>query len=172
MAQPRHWQRRAQQGLAYLMLLVSLAVAGIVAVQRVQAGAIQSQRAQEEELLFAGREIQAALQRYARLSPRGSPRAPRTLEELLQDPRSAATVRHLRRIYRDPMTGQADWVLVRDAQDRILGVHSRSERVPLREAGPAGAVPADGRAFRSYREWVFWGDTPNAGSPPARVGRP
>ena len=154
---PLATRARAPRGIAYLALMIAIAIIGLVAANAVQLGAVHGQRDSEEELLFIGTEFQRALNRYADTTPAGLARAPRTIDELLRDPRYPGVVRHLRRAYADPMTGQPDWVWVRDAQGQILGVHSASERKPLRTSGfDASLVHLDGEKA-SYREWVFWG---------------
>jgi type II secretory pathway pseudopilin PulG len=150
-------------GLAYLALIFAVLVMSMVAANSVQLGTVHAQRAQEEELLFVGAEISSALARYARSSPSGSPRAPKTLDELLQDPRHPGTVRHLRRRYADPLAPNGEWGLVRDPQGLIIGVHSQSTRTPLREAGPPGNLPTNGQAWQTYREWIFWGPVARPG---------
>jgi len=40
------------------------------------------------------------------------------LEELLEDPRFPNTVRHLRKPFADPMTGQAEWGLAKAPESR------------------------------------------------------
>ena len=51
------------------------------------------------------------------------------------------------------MTGPNDWVFLR-VGDRITGIHSRSEREPLRKSG----FPERYKSFEgtmSYSAWVF-----------------
>jgi hypothetical protein len=56
----------------------------------------------------------------------GARQYPRSLEDLLRDRRYPVVRRYLRRVYRDPMTGATDWVIVRAPDGGIAGVHSRS----------------------------------------------
>lgn len=84
----------------------------------------------------------------------GQQRLPGTLDELLLDPCFPHGVRHLRRVYPDPMTGRAEWGLVKDQAGGITGVHSLSETRPLKTAN----FPAAYQTFtdqRSVRDWVF-----------------
>jgi type II secretory pathway pseudopilin PulG len=154
--------------MAYLGLLAALVIISTVAANTVQLGSVHAQRDQEAELLFVGGEFQRALQRYARATPSGLPSAPTKLEDLLRDPRHAGVVRHLRQIYPDPMAAGAEWVLMRDGRGLIEGVSSSSPLKPIRQSGPEWAVPRDGKAWQSYREWVFWRTGPLAGTGPAR----
>jgi hypothetical protein len=81
-------------------------------------------------------------------------RYPRTLEDLVKDPRQPATQRHLRRLYPDPITGKNKWGFVKAPDGGIQGVHSLSEEKPLkiggfrvRDAGLEGAA--------KYADWKF-----------------
>ena len=146
-----------QTGGAYLALLIAVFIISLVSATAIQLGAAHGQRNAEEQLLFVGGEFQRALQRYADATPAGLPRSPLSLEELLRDPRYPGVVRHLRQIYTDPFTDNADWGLIRDTSGRILAVHSRSKLEPLKMANfefPIG--PPDGRA-KTYQEWIFFG---------------
>lgn len=137
--------------LALLFLLAALGT-GMAALGTVWSTAVQ--REKEAELLFIGREFIMALERYHRAGPGPEKSYPPSLEALVLDPRFPMPVRHLRRIYVDPMTGAPDWGLVRDAQGGIVGVHSLSERAPLKVHGfPAGMEGF--AAAMSYRDWVF-----------------
>jgi type II secretory pathway pseudopilin PulG len=88
------------------------------------------------------------------LPPQNDPRGyPATLEELLKDERFPGVRRHLRKVFVDPMTGKAEWGLVQ-VSGRIVGIHSLSTAVPIKQAGFEG----DEQAFtgaQSYAEWVF-----------------
>ena len=78
---------------------------------------------------------------------------PLRLDDLVLDPRGLKPARHLRRLYLDPITGQADWGLVR-AGGRIVGVYSLSMAQPLRQDG----FDEDDASFKGasrYRDWVF-----------------
>jgi type II secretory pathway pseudopilin PulG len=146
---------RADSGYAYLALMIAIAVIGVAAAAAAQLGAIYQRRMAEEELLFVGGEFQRALVSYAMATPVGQPTQPRTIDELLRDPRYPNPVRHLRKRYADPMTGKADWVLVMSPDGQtIAGIHSASKAHPIKVA----QFPAEFQGFekkRSYTEWVF-----------------
>ena len=94
----------------------------------------------------------------------GSQQYPQRLENLLADNRFPNVRRHLRRIYRDPMTGSTDWGLVRGPNGGIVGVYSTSTAQPLKTAN----FPKDYAAFAgapSYRDWVFAPGGGAAGAP-------
>jgi hypothetical protein len=78
---------------------------------------------------------------------------PASLEDLLDDKRSPVPLRHLRRLYADPITGSNDWGLSMRG-DRIAGVYSKSEDLPMKQAGFETANAGfEGR--QTYREWAF-----------------
>ena len=156
---------RKDTGFAYIALLCVLA--GLALMLGVAAEQIDhaAQRDREEQLLFVGSQFRKAIASYYEQSP-GAKQYPRKLEELLQDNRFAKPVRHLRRIYADPMhTGtvsidardnRADWQLVRTPQGSIVGVYSRSDLLPIRTQldDDLMKVIGDGPILH-YSDWKF-----------------
>jgi hypothetical protein len=111
-------------------------------------------------LLFVGTEFQCALASYAGASPAGAPRGPKSLEDLLRDRRVPGMVRHLRRIYVDPITGTTRWGLVRDPGGSIVAVHSTSDATPIKQGG----FDADLQHLTQrskYSDWVFGAALPS-----------
>ena len=150
-------------GFTYLwvLLAIGLVAAGLAATAEVASTAVR--RDKEAELLFAGDEFARAIARYRAAVP-GSQQYPQGLENLLADNRFPNVRRHLRRIYRDPMTGSIDWGLVRGPNGGIVGVYSTSIAQPLKTAN----FPKDYAAFagaKSYRDWVFAPGGGAAGAP-------
>ena len=105
---------------------------------------------------------------YHEAVPEAQPRYPARLEDLLLDTRLPMVRRYLRQIYADPMTGQADWVLVRQGE-RILGIHSSATGRPLKQGGFAKRDEGFAGAA-SYAEWLF--TTPEVAPDPARTAGP
>ena len=154
-------------GYTYVALLVLLALYGLASAVAVSTASLLQQRANEEELLFVGRQFAAAFRSYYESSPAGNRQFPAKLDDLLRDPRFPGVKRHLRRIYADPMTG-APWGLVAAPGGGIMGVHSVSQRAPLKVA----SFDADlaGLAHRrKYSEWVFQYAPPPPVVPPPRA---
>lgn len=143
-----------QTGFTYLGLMMAIAIMGLVQAALAQAWHAEARRQKEQELLFAGNQIRAALQLYYTHSPAKSPRYPLRLEDLLRDPRQPSTERYLRRIYPDPITGTPEWGLIRGADGEIHGVHSLSDLKPLKQGH---FTKADKRfeGAQKYSEWLF-----------------
>lgn len=146
---------RRQRGVTFLTLLFAIALSGIALAGTGALWQLESRREKEKELLFVGNEYRKAIGSYASRTPEGSPPFPERLEDLLQDNRYPTPVRHLRRLYRDPMSPDGQWELIRE-QGRITGVVSRSEDAPIKVAG----FSKDFENFegaKSYRQWRFMG---------------
>ena len=99
-------------GFTYVGLLVLIAIIGIATAYTAQVNALVQQRANEEELLFVGRQFAAAFRSYYEATPAGQRPYPAKLEDLLKDPRYPGIRRHLRKIFVDPVTGKAEWGIV------------------------------------------------------------
>lgn len=148
-------RRRAAAGFTYLGLLITLAIIGVAGAATLQLGSVLQRRNAEAELLEIGAAYQQALDQYARATPLGQATAPKSLQDLLKDPRYPGTRRYLRQIYVDPLTGGADWGLIRTPENQgIVGVFSQSPDKPLKLAN----FPAEFTDFEnktSYQEWRF-----------------
>jgi type II secretory pathway pseudopilin PulG len=143
------------QGFTYISLLIMVAIIAVAATATVQLGSVVQRRDAERELLHIGQQFQLALFTYASRTPGGMPRLPKELTDLLRDPRQPGiTLRHLRRVPADPITGKAEWGLVRTPDGFITGVHSLSEARPIKVAGfEPGLAQLEGA--ERYKEWVF-----------------
>jgi type II secretory pathway pseudopilin PulG len=141
-----------QRGTILLTLLFLVVVLGLAASLAGQALKDYVQREREDELLWRGQQYRQAIASYVR--GQGSVQVyPSSLEDLLRDPRFPGVIRHLRRPYDDPMTGQP-WELIRDGGNRVIGVRSTSTLKPFRQAGFDKELEAlNGKS--SYREWEF-----------------
>lgn len=146
------------RGIALLALLAVLAglSLGIAAVGRHWSTAVQRER--EQELLERGGEIRRAIESYVAAVP-GMPQWPSRLQDLVSDDRFTPPRHHLRRLYADPFTGQADWLLMStpDAPERFYGVRSRS-RAPSLNRRAADVLGEGGLAVG---DWRFAGRAPS-----------
>ena len=147
--------RPGERGFTYLGLLFLVAVMGLLASVAASTWTFVSQRDKELDLLFVGRAYQAAIAHYAAAHARQPQPFPTDLAQLLGSTDSLVPVRYLRRLYFDPMTGGAQWGLVRNPQGGIVGVYSLSERVPVRKQPIAGDPGVDFARAKTYRDWVF-----------------
>ena len=150
------------KGFTYLGLLFAVALAGVALALAGIVWQTASKRAKEEQLLFAGGAIRDAIIRYYRRTPGGDREFPRTLQDLVEDPRYVTRERHLRKIYEDPITGKRDWGLIKGAEGRIVGVYSQSREAPVKREKFPHAFASFEHAHR-YSDWRFTaepGDTP------------
>lgn len=132
------------------MVLAAVVIVGVV----VEAARVTTWRVlradREAELLFRGQAYRKAIQSYYQ----SNGAFPRSLEDLLKDPRTASR-RHIRALYPDPMAKdeKQEWRLVRNGGG-ISGVASASTEEPLKQANfPLGLEKLTGA--KSYSEWVF-----------------
>ena len=161
----------SQRGFTYLTVLFMVAMmAGGLAL----AGEVwntSAMREKEAELLQVGNEYRKAIERYYLSGPQRQ--YPKNMEDLLKDPRQPGTVRHLRRLYPDPITGKDEWGLVKSADGGFAGVYSLSESAPLKTAGFA-VRDASFEGKTKYAEWqfVFAPATGSAPKPAAAAQKP
>jgi type II secretory pathway pseudopilin PulG len=126
---------RAQQlGFTYIGLLVAVVVLGVALSAVGMVWHTQAQREREQELLFIGHQFKTAIAAYYN-SGVGGRQYPQQLSDLLEDMRMPVPHHYLRRLYNDPMTGAADWTLVRVEGLGITGVASSSQAAPLKHSG-------------------------------------
>ena len=145
--------RVASRGFTYLGVMYIVVLLGLTSAVASVVWSTVQRRDNERELIFVGRQFQAAIERYRQADQGPAARYPRKLEELVVDQRSALPRHHLRQLYPDPITGLRQWGLIRLPDGGIAGVHSLSDRTPLRRSPPT-AGQTDGPAG-SYRQWRF-----------------
>ena len=145
----------SELGFTYLgvMIIVMVMGMGLAAF-----GTIYSQSAQrdkEAELLFVGEQFRDAIQSYYLKSP-GARVYPKKLEDLVEDKRFPMPMRHLRRIYPDPITGSTNWGLVEMPNNGgIMGVFSKSEDKPIKQGNFIAAGHQPFEDAESYTKWTF-----------------
>ena len=153
-ARRRCFSIRSQEGFTYIGVLLAVALIG---TQLALAGVVWSfaqARQSEQELLFVGKQFRTAITQYY-FNPKGSQKEyPRRLEDLIKDPRYPGTVRHLRKIYADPITGKVQWGLITIPGGSIVGVYSLSDKAPIKTGN---FLPED-KIFENkqrYSDWKF-----------------
>jgi type II secretory pathway pseudopilin PulG len=166
----RRCARPRARGIVLLALLMMILLGAIFSTRAIEVWATARQREKEAELLFVGEQYRAAIRHYYFSSPNARTRAlPTRLEDLLLDDRFPVPVRHLRRLYPDPISG-GDFELLRQG-NRIAGVYSASNAQPLKIANFDNKDQSTFVAKSSYREWVFVFVAPKP-APPRRLTGP
>jgi type II secretory pathway pseudopilin PulG len=152
------------RGFTYAGVLIAVALVGLSLAATGEVWRTTVQREKERELLFVGDEIRKAITQYYESTPGTGKQFPTALEDLVRDARYPTTRRYLRKVYRDPMTGKADWGLIKGPGDGIMGVYSLSKLAPIKRAN----FPPDYASFQGaadYRDWQFaHGGAKDAGS--------
>jgi len=140
-----------ERGFTYITVLIAVAFIGLGLALAGEVWQTARMRDKEVELLYAGNQYRRAIQRYF---ASGLNQYPRSLEDLLKDPRKPGTERYLRKLYVDPLTGNREWGLVKAPDGGIMGVYSLSEDKPIKVAGFA----FENREFEGaakYSDWKF-----------------
>ncbi len=147
-----------ERGFTYVSVVILVAIIGLVGATSLRLGTTIQRALAEQALLDIGIEYSNALASYAAATPQGQPNYPKSFAELLKDPRFPQLKRHLRRVYVDPMTGKAEWGIVKATENGgILGIYSLSKATPIK----VGNFPARFSAFEgrtSYADWKFSGE--------------
>jgi type II secretory pathway pseudopilin PulG len=151
-----------QTGFTLLWMLAAVALVGAALAKIGPMWAQQTQRDREAELLRMGALYAQALQRYRVVSPGSAKVTPTELSALLEDRRFVGTVRHLRKLYPDPVAPNQPWGLLRNADGTLRGVYSTSQERPLRtealQLPGLKPLPASSR----YADWHFIALEPHA----------
>ena len=153
---------RSQRGFTFIWVLMSIAVLGIYLAQVGTMWRTEIARDNEEVLLHQGDEIREAIRRYMEAGgPQGGFQYPRTLADLVKDPRVPFERRFLRKAYKDPMTGK-DWSYIGAPGGGIMGVYSSASGTPFKtENFPKIYGSFAGQT--SYEGWKFAHFPNNAG---------
>jgi type II secretory pathway pseudopilin PulG len=158
--------KRNAQGFSFIGLLILLAILAIALTGTAELVSTTQKRERELELLFVGTQYARAITAYHSSSP-GLAAYPTDLEDLLEDNRFPDTRRHLRKLYRDPLTNKPQWGLVRGPNNGIVGVYSLAEGKPLKQENFPKDYPEFAGA-ESYAKWQFLG-VPRGGAAPANA---
>lgn len=152
--------RARRAGFTYLWLLAAIAVLAIGMSLVGPMWAEQVQRQREAELLRVGAAYAQAIEHYYRMRPPGARQLPRSVDDLLLDPRFTEPVRHLREAYTDPLLPGQPMELVRGPAGELRGVTSGSDAAPMMQAPWTDghfSLPAATSTTR-YRDWQFLAD--------------
>lgn len=144
-----------KNGFTYIIVLLAVVLIGISLMVAGKYWSFIDKKDKEEELLFRGEQYLRAIDGYFKGSHGGANLYPKKLDDLIKDPRSLSPKRYLRKLYKDPMTGEADWLpIIEKGSGRIKGLKSRSEGAPVKEDG----FPKRYKSFKgktSYSDWLF-----------------
>ncbi|MBV8033363.1 MAG: type II secretion system protein [Betaproteobacteria bacterium] len=142
-----------ERGFTYVAVLIGAATLAAALGVAAQVYSQSAQREKEAELLFVGNQYRDAITAYYERSPGGAKRYPQKLDDLLEDKRYPNVVRHLRRLYADPLTGKPLQALEAPSGG-VMGVFSPSEAAPIKRAGfrPRDEALADAE---KYSDWKF-----------------
>ena len=147
-------RRRAAPGYTYMAGLCALATLGNGLAALGQTWSAAAQRDKEAELIRVGALYVRAIGDYYARSPGSVKSYPPRLDDLLEDTRFVGTMRHLRKLYGDPVNHDQQWTLLRAPGGGIIGVASQSDKRVLRQRPlnvPHGLPVAGAR----YSEWNF-----------------
>ena len=141
---------RGSGGFTYIGLLIAVAIMGIMLSAAGTLWSVSAQREKEVELLYIGHQYRDAIAHYFYKVHR----YPRELNDLLSDDTSAVPRHFLRKLYYDPMTGAADWNIIRFADGGVMGVASHSQAKSIKHANfdPDDVGFAD---MDCYCDWQF-----------------
>jgi type II secretory pathway pseudopilin PulG len=142
-------------GFTYTALLAAIVILGITSGAATKYWHQVTVRDKEEELLFRGNQYRTAIERYYsyRPNPQYIPQYPTTIEDIIKDSRTVEGKRYLRQKYKDPITGE-DFVELRDAAKRLIGVYSPSEKQPVKQ-GNFSEENRDFEGKKKYSDWKF-----------------
>ena len=138
-------------GILFVVALIALALTGASLIIQVE-----RQREKEQQLLFIGQQYVNAISSYYNNAPGGNKHYPKTMAELLRDPRFPTIKRHLRKLWADPLTLSTQWGIIRTKQGGIAGIYSLGQGVPFKRAGFASATLEKLLANKNrYQDWKF-----------------
>ncbi|TSA06080.1 MAG: type II secretion system protein [Deltaproteobacteria bacterium] len=144
--------RKAERGFTLIVLVFAILVIGISLGGVGTMWSTAMKREKEAELLFRGDAIRKAIESYYNFT--NNREHPRSLDDLLKDPRSLTPKRHLRKLYRDVVNPDGEWELILDGTGGIKGVRSKSKDGPLKKA----RFPDSYQSFETastYNDWKF-----------------
>jgi len=144
-----------QVGFSYISALILVAVIGITLTTGSRYWSTIMKRERETELLFRGNQIYKAIESYYKTVPEGKiAQYPSSFKDLLKDPRYLTPRRHLRRLYKDPMTQDGQWGIIMTSNGRLKGVFSKSKEFPLK-SGNFPSIYEDFEKAQTYSDWKF-----------------
>lgn len=166
MQQPSDWNRHCRPhyprqlnrmaGFTFLGLMVIITIMGISLLAVGEVWHFARKREKEQELLFVGEQFRQAIKSYYAHAPAANKQQPYPveLEDLLKDPRYPSTQRYLRKLYLDPVSGSAEWGLLKNPGGGIYGVYSLSTETPVKQKN-FRLIEQEFEGKTSYADWQF-----------------
>ena len=145
----------ADKGFTYVVMLFALTMFGISLAALGMSWRAQQSREKEEALFEVGTAYANAIASYYTLAPGANKTFPTTLEDLTEDKRFVGVFRHIRRLYRDPITNSLTWGIIKtDDGTGITGVYSLNDK-PVLHTQPI--VINDNLRLKGaiYSDWKF-----------------
>lgn len=137
-------------GFTYIGILIAVAIIGVSLSATGVVWRTSIQRDRESDLLSIGDQYRDAIgDFYAK-----NKQFPKELSDLLRDPNEATVIHYIRKIYKDPITATDEWGLVKDKSGGIVGVYSKSEQKPIKQA----QFSKEDQLFtgkEKYSDWQF-----------------
>lgn len=134
-----------QRGFILALLLALITAAGILLTKAMPSVVAEVQRDQEEELIFRGEAIRNAMRRFK--AKTGN--YPISLEDLVK-----VRPRILRKLYKDPMTGEGEWDIVTAVAAGASGNTTGLPIAAIRSRSQKDSFKIyQGKTL--YSEWVF-----------------
>lgn len=144
--------KRAVRGIVLLALLLTLALIAVALMGALEVWSVEKQREAEADLLYVGDQYRLAIERYYYATPGATKMLPMSIDDLVEDPRFAVPMRHLRRAWADPVTGKP-FELLR-TNEQIIGVVSSSTNSTIKRSGFSQSDSAfDG--LETHDQWKF-----------------
>lgn len=140
------------QGFTYLALLFMVAMMGATLALTGHLWKKTMQQEKERELLFIGNQFRRAILLYYERTPSAAKQYPKSLNDLIKDNRYPSVQRYLREIYRDPITGNREWGIIKAPEGGIMGIHSLSSDAPQK----TGNFNEQYVAFANSQKYSGW----------------
>lgn len=141
-------------GFTYIGLLIMISIMSLTLALAGTLWSFTQQRQQESQLIFIGNQYRQAIANYYERTPGTLKTYPQTLQDLLLDNRYVSIQRHIRKLYPDPINGNADWGLVTAPQGGVMGVYSQSNTKPIKVDG-FKLVNMGFENQKTYQGWKF-----------------
>src|SRR6185369_3121867 len=147
---------RSSDGFTYIAALFMVVIMGIMLGAVGQSMRVIMKREKEKELIFRGLQYRDAIERW---SKKGVPL--RDLKDLVEPTVSSnidrSKDRLLRKLYKDPMTGDGKWKTLPNPPDPIQGIYgvaSNSNDEPFKQ-GNFPEIIKNFEGKKKYSEWEF-----------------